>query len=81
GNHLNHEFIHTLQYRRDLAYVPTLGKTFPALGRKIPPLFLDDTSWSVNWISQVTLAEILNQDRDFEILMEKEAYYLTKFDH
>ncbi|HOT27466.1 MAG TPA: hypothetical protein PLU72_04700 [Candidatus Ozemobacteraceae bacterium] len=76
GDHAGHELIHTFQYRRDVSIWPSLGQLFPAI-RCRTDRWVDDTGWSVAWGSQCAASRIAGQDRDFDILMEREAYELT----
>lgn len=76
GDHVEHELIHTFQYRRDISLWPSLGQLFPAI-RCRTDRWVDDTGWSVAWGSQCTASKLTGQNRDFDILMEREAYELT----
>ncbi len=76
GDHVAHELIHTFQYRRDVLIWPSLGQLVPGI-RSRAGRWVDDTGWSVAWGSQCAAARMAGQDRDFDILMEREAYELT----
>lgn len=76
GDHVAHELIHTFQYRRDISLWPSLGQLFPAI-RCRTDRWVDDTGWSVAWGSQCLTTRMMGKDRDFDILMEREAYELT----
>ncbi len=81
GSHAGHELIHTFQYRRDAFLSPRLTRLWPALAGhlddRVGRRWLDDTGWGVNWAAQCTWARLTGHDRDFEIPLEKEAYYLA----
>ncbi|NLI77089.1 MAG: hypothetical protein GX442_11695 [Candidatus Riflebacteria bacterium] len=81
GSHAGHELIHTFQYRRDAFLSPRLTRLWPALEEHLENhlghRWLDDTGWGVNWAAQCTWARLTGHDRDFEIPLEKEAYYLA----
>ncbi|MBF0543674.1 MAG: hypothetical protein HQM08_04540 [Candidatus Riflebacteria bacterium] len=77
GDHVGHEFVHSLQYRRDAWLVPSLGKFFNGFPEKLGKIWMDDTGWSVDWVAQSLLAGPLHLNKDFDIPMEKEAYYIA----
>ncbi len=78
GSHFGHELIHTFQYRRDSFLCPRLGNLVPEIGERTAGRWVDDTGWSINWGVQCLGASIDEKSRDFDILMEREAYYLTR---
>jgi hypothetical protein len=77
GNHIGHELIHTFQYRRDAFLMPRLGRLIPEVEDRLGQNWVDDTGWFVNWASQCRWADWHNKSRDFDIPLEKEAYYLA----
>ena len=77
GAHSGHELIHTLQYRRDAFWSPSLGQFFPEFARRLGEGWVDDTGWSVNWGFQMLTTRSRGDSRDFDMPMEREAYYLT----
>lgn len=77
GSHVGHELIHTYQYRRDAFLSPSLGNLLPKFSGKIGDRWVDDTGWGLNWAVQCGWAKVNGQEKDFEILMEREAYYLA----
>jgi len=77
GRHSGHELIHTFQYRRDTFLSPRLTRLIPALGDRLGERWVDDTGWVVSWGSQCLWAALSGKDRDFDIPMEKEAYFLA----
>lgn len=77
GAHSGHELIHTLQYRRDAFWSPSLGQFFPEFARRLGNGWVDDTGWSVNWGFQMATCGSRGESRDFDMPMEREAYYLT----
>ncbi|RCK80062.1 MAG: hypothetical protein OZSIB_3566 [Candidatus Ozemobacter sibiricus] len=77
GHHAGHELIHTFQYRRDAFLSPRLTRLWPGLADRLDDVWLDDTGWAINWSAQCLWARSTGADRDFDILMEKEAYYLA----
>lgn len=77
GRHAGHELIHTYQYRRDVFLSPRLTRLIPALGDRLGERWVDDTGWGVSWGAQCLWAGLTGKDRDFEIPMEKEAYFLA----
>lgn len=76
GFHAGHELVHTFQYRRDAFLSPNLSLFFPELDETLAGRWVDDTGWCVNWGSQLLWADLTGKSRDFDILMEREAYYL-----
>lgn len=78
GSHVGHELVHTFQYRRDAFSSPKISNLIPSVQNWIPHNWVDDTGWSVDWGAQCLWAKIKGEDKDFNILMEKEAYYLTR---
>ncbi len=78
GTHAGHELVHTFQYRRDAMYPIHIGALFSAIDEKIGNNWIDDTSWSVNWGLQCAWADYNGKSKDFDIPMEKEAYYLEQ---
>ncbi|EKD82306.1 MAG: hypothetical protein ACD_39C01371G0003, partial [uncultured bacterium] len=40
--------------------------------------WVDDTAWSMNWGLQCAWADATGRSKDFDIPMEKEAYYLEQ---
>ncbi len=78
GNHAGHELVHTLQYRRAAIDWPNVSYFLPEAGRQIGDGWLDDTNWSVGWGLQCAIADMNGQSKDFDIPMEKEAYYLER---
>jgi hypothetical protein len=77
GNHISHELIHTYQYRRESFESPTLSRLFNIDSRRFNRWFVDDTGWSLNWAFQTSMSGPWKQNQDFDILMEREAYYLS----
>lgn len=77
GSHLGHELIHTLQYRRDAFLSVPVTHLFPKLQKLLPRNFIDDTGWGINWATQRLWADWTGKSPDFDIYMEKEAYYLA----
>jgi len=77
GAHAGHELVHTFQYRRDAFSSLKLGTLFPKLNELIDDNWIDDTGWSLNWGTQCLWANYADKNRDFDILMEREAYYLA----
>ncbi|MEW6710360.1 MAG: hypothetical protein AB1403_11110 [Candidatus Riflebacteria bacterium] len=78
GNHAGHELVHTLQYRRAAIDWPNVSYFLPEAGRQIGDGWLDDTNWSFGWGLQCAIADMNGQSKDFDIPMEKEAYYLER---
>lgn len=77
GQHAGHELIHAYQYRRDNAFMPNIGSIIPNLNSKISDTFYDDTAWLLNWTLQIGYAQAAGINKDFGILLEKEAYFLA----
>lgn len=78
GAHAGHELVHTFQYRRESFWSPNISKLFPEIGKKIGNGWVDDTGWSINWGAQCAWADMIGKSKDFDIPMEKEAYYLEE---
>ncbi len=78
GAHAGHELVHTFQYRREAFMSPSVSQLFPEIGEQIGDGWVDDTGWSVNWGLQCTWADMYGKSKDFDIPMEKEAYYLEE---
>lgn len=78
GSHSGHELVHTFQYRRDAMSPLRLGNLIGGLDERIGDGWIDDTGWSVNWGLQCAWADLNNKSKDFDIPLEKEAYYLEK---
>jgi hypothetical protein len=78
GSHVGHELVHTFQYRRDAFFSPSLAKLVPEFENAIADNWVDDTGWSLNWAVQCAWSDLKYQDKDFDILMEREAYYLSE---
>jgi hypothetical protein len=78
GAHAGHELVHTFQYRRDAFMFPNVSKLFPEIGEKIGSGWVDDTGWSINWGLQCAWADMMGKSKDFDIPLEKEAYYLER---
>jgi len=81
GSHVGHELVHTFQYRRDAFLTPRFGNLAPGLRRWFPDYFLDDTGWAADWGIECLIAAIRGDNKDFDILLEREAYYLSKSRH
>ncbi|HNV71239.1 MAG TPA: hypothetical protein PKO06_16160 [Candidatus Ozemobacteraceae bacterium] len=77
GSHLGHELVHTFQYRRDAFLSVPITHFSPRLQKLLPDNIIDDTGWGINWAIQRCWADWTGKDPDFEIYMEKEAYYLA----
>lgn len=78
GSHAGHEMVHTFQYRRDAIYPLNIGTLFSDIGKKIGDGWVDDTSWAMNWGLQCALADYNGKSKNFDIMLEKEAYYLEQ---
>jgi hypothetical protein len=78
GQHAGHELVHTFQYRRANMEWPGFGDFFPELKDRLGENWIDDTHWSVGWGLQCFWADLNGQSKDFDIRMEKEAYYLER---
>lgn len=78
GSYSGHELVHTFQYRRDSMSPLRLGNIIPGLDEKLGDGWIDDTGWSINWGLQCAWADYKNKSKNFDILLEKEAYYLEK---
>lgn len=77
GSHVGHELVHTFQYRRDVLTIPGLTSFGSTLSRFFGDRFVDDSGWSIDWGLQSLWSDMKFQNRDFDIPMEKEAYYLS----
>jgi hypothetical protein len=78
GNHAGHELIHTFQYRRAAIDWPNIGDLLPEAKKQIGDGWVDDTNWSAGWGLQCAWADMMGKSKDFDIPMEKEAYYLER---
>jgi hypothetical protein len=78
GAHAGHELVHTFQYRRESFMSPSVSQLFPEIGEQIGDGWIDDTGWSINWGLQCSWADMSGKSKDFDIPMEKEAYYLEE---
>ncbi len=78
GEYSGHELVHTFQYRRDAMSPLRIGNLISGLDKKIGNNWVDDTGWSLNWGLQCSWAEYNHLSKDFDIPLEKEAYYLEK---
>ncbi len=78
GSHAGHEMVHTFQYRRDAMYPVNISSLIPGVAEKLGDGWVDDTSWSINWGMQCAWADQNGKSKDFDIPMEKEAYYLEQ---
>mgnify|MGYP000871459899 CR=1 FL=1 len=78
GAHASHELVHTFQYRRDAMYPLRAGSFIKGLDERIGDTWVDDTAWSINWGLQCAWADATGRSKDFDIPMEKEAYYLEQ---
>ena len=78
GNHAGHELVHTFQYRRAAIDWPNISYFLPEAKKQIGDGWLDDTNWSIGWGLQCAIADMNGQSKDFDIPMEKEAYYLER---
>lgn len=76
GNHVGHELVHTFQYRRAAIDFPNIGSLLPEAKKQIGEGWVDDTNWSIGWGLQCAWADMVGKSKDFDIPMEKEAYYL-----
>lgn len=76
GNHAGHELVHTFQYRRAAMNWPNISYFLNEAEKQIGDGWIDDTSWSIGWGIQCAWADMLGKNKDFDIPMEKEAYYL-----
>lgn len=76
GTHSGHEMVHAFQYRREAMFSPSLSGLFPEFDDLLQDKWIDDTSWTVSWGLQCFWADMHGKDRNFDIPMEKEAYYL-----
>lgn len=77
GNHVGHELVHTFQYRRDAFESPKVTSLLSIPPEKFDRYWVDDTGWGLNWAEQWIQADLTKQNKDFDLLMEKEAYYLS----
>lgn len=78
GAHAGHELVHTFQYRRDAMYPLRVGNFIKGFDEYLGDRWVDDTAWSINWGLQCAWADATGRSKDFDIPMEKEAYYLEK---
>jgi hypothetical protein len=78
GAHAGHELVHTFQYRRDAMYPLRIGSFIKGFDEYLGDRWVDDTAWSINWGLQCAWADSTGRSKDFDIPMEKEAYYLEK---
>jgi len=78
GMHAGHELVHTFQYRRDSMYPLRIGNFLKGFDERIGDNWVDDTAWSMNWGLQCAWADSTGRSKDFDIPMEKEAYYLEQ---
>ncbi len=78
GAHAGHELVHTFQYRRDAMYPLRAGNFIKGFDEYLGDRWVDDTAWSINWGLQCAWADTTGRSKDFDIPMEKEAYYLEK---
>lgn len=78
GEHSGHELVHTFQYRRDAMSPLRIGNLISGIDKRLGDGWIDDTGWSINWGLQCGWADYKGQSKDFDILLEKEAYYLEK---
>lgn len=76
GNHAGHELVHTFQYRRAVMEWPNISQLLPEAEKQIGDGWLDDTNWSIGWGLQCAWADMYGKSKDFDIPLEKEAYYL-----
>lgn len=81
GNHSGHEVTHTYQYRRNCLYPIQIGDYWPDFTTKYfkEDKWVDDTGWFLNWGLQCSWAKWRHKDKNFDIPLEQEAYYLEKF--
>lgn len=81
GNHSGHELIHTYQYRRNCLYPIQIGDYWPSFTTKYfkEDKWVDDTGWFLNWGLQCGWASWRNKDKDFDIPLEQEAYYMERY--
>jgi len=78
GAHAGHELVHTFQYRRDAMYPLRIGNFVKDFDSRLGDNWIDDTAWSMNWGLQCAWADATAHSKDFDIPMEKEAYYLEQ---
>lgn len=80
GRHSGHEMIHTYQYRRNAIYPIQISNVWPEFTLKYfkPDKWVDDTGWFVNWMLQCGWADWRNKNKEFDIPLEQEAYYMEK---
>jgi hypothetical protein len=81
GNHSGHELIHTYQYRRNCLYPIQIGDYWPEFTEKYfkEDKWVDDTGWFLNWSMQSAWASWRDKNRDYDIPLEQEAYYMEKY--
>ncbi|GAB1353878.1 MAG TPA: hypothetical protein PLK58_02290 [Candidatus Rifleibacterium sp.] len=78
GSHSGHELVHTFQYRRDAMSPLRLGNLISGLDERLGDNWVDDTGWGISWGLQCGWADLYDKSKDFDIPLEKEAYYLEK---
>ncbi len=78
GDHAGHEMVHTFQYRRAAIDWPNASYFFPEIQDRLGDNWIDDTNWSIGWGLQCAIADMNGNSKDFDIPMEKEAYYLER---
>lgn len=81
GSHSGHELIHTYQYRRNCLYPIQIGDYWPKFTTKYfkEDKWVDDTGWFLNWGLQCGWASWRNKDKDYDIPLEQEAYYMERY--
>ena len=81
GNHSGHELIHTYQYRRNCLYPIQIGDYWSEFTTKYfkEDKWVDDTGWFLNWSLQCGWASWRNKDKDYDIPLEQEAYYMERY--
>ncbi len=81
GNHSGHELTHTYQYRRNCLYPIQIGDYWPEFTTKYfkEDKWVDDTGWFLNWSAQCAWASWRNKNRDYDIPLEQEAYYMERY--
>jgi hypothetical protein len=78
GAHAGHELVHTFQYRRDSMYPLRIGNFVKDFDTRLGDKWVDDTAWSINWGLQCAWADATGRSKDFDIPLEKEAYFLEQ---
>lgn len=76
GAHAGHELVHTFQYRREAMSNFNLSNLSPWFKERLGDGWVDDTNWTISWALQCAWADATGKSKDFDIPMEKEAYYL-----